>query len=305
MNSKNEIFSKLSLRSKKSVAIIGSSLCSCLIGDYIKKKYGAKVVFYEEKKFIGGAWRIDGYGNMFSNIIAPTDQNTRKVFNKALIFLKNKKIQIKNLNQNSFYANQIVDTHIFNFNNFFNKIKKEYLFRRLKVKSLIEKEECVLVNNEYMHDYVLFPNSVNFKISKKKSSLTKIFKLPKCKIIKSKHIRIISKGISKEKLGGLNYSEQKLGPIDRLQIMKIRKNFFKISARISKEYKRKSKNSIIKNLIELLGIKNILDSSVSSYSSINYTSEQIKEINKINKNFNRIKHYNTSNIIGFISEYLL
>ena len=88
MNSKNEIFSKLSLRSKKSVAIIGSSLCSCLIGDYIKKKYGAKVVFYEEKKFIGGAWRIDGYGNMFSNIIAPTDQNTRKVFNKALIFFE-------------------------------------------------------------------------------------------------------------------------------------------------------------------------------------------------------------------------
>ena len=223
MNSKSELFSSLDLNSKKNIAIIGSSFCSCLLGDYLKVKYGAEVVFYEKTKFIGGAWRSDNFGSFFSNIIAPTTNSQRKVFKKVLTILKKKKIVIKKSKYSSFYANQIVDSYIFDFNHFYKKIKESIIIKRLKVNFIQEKNNYVLINNKFKHDYVLFPNSVNLKNITKKSKLCKTFKIPKGKIIKSKHIRIICKDISKDNFKNLHYSEQTLGPIDRLQATEIKK----------------------------------------------------------------------------------
>ncbi len=305
MNSKNELFSSLDLNSKKNIAIIGSSFCSCLLGDYLKIKYGAEVVFYEKTKFIGGAWRSDNFGNVFSNIIAPTNNSERKVFKKVLIFLKKKKIKIKKLKYNSFYANQIVDSYIFDFNHFYKKIKESSIIKKLKVNFIQEKNNHVLINNKFKHDYVLFPNSVNLKNITKKSKLCKTFKIPKGKIIKSKHIRIICKDIPKDNFKDLYYREQTLGPIDRLQATGIKQNIFMISARISRQSKHKSKSSLTNNVSKLLGIKRILESSINIYSSIHYSPKQIKEINSINAKFSRIKHYNTSSVMEFINKYLL
>ena len=148
MTLKNKFFSSLDLSSKKKVAIIGSSFCSCLIGDYLKIKYGVEVVIYEKTKFIGGAWRIDKYGNTFSNIIAPTDNSTKQVFKKVLSYLKKKKIKIKKLKNSSFYANQIVKTYIFDFSHFYKKIKKANIIKRLNVNSIQEKDNCVLINSK-------------------------------------------------------------------------------------------------------------------------------------------------------------
>ena len=83
----------------------------------------------------------------------------------------------------------------------------------------------------------MFPNSVNIKKITKKSKLHKIFKIHKGKVIKSKHIRIICKDISKDNFKNLHYSEQTLGPIDRLQATEIKKKLFMISARISRQSK--------------------------------------------------------------------
>lgn len=305
MNSKSELFNSLDLNSKKNIAIIGSSFCSCLLGDYLKIKYGSEIVFYEKTKFIGGAWRSDNFGNVFSNIIAPTTNSQKKVFKKVLIFLKKKKIKIRRSKYNSFYANQIVDSYIFDFNHFYKTIKETSIIKKLKVNFIQEKDNHVLINNKFKHDYVLFPNSVNIKKITKKSKLHKIFKIHKGKVIKSKHIRIICKDISKDNFKNLHYSEQTLGPIDRLQATEIKKKLFMISARISRQSKNKSKSFLTNNISKLLDIKRILESSINIYSSIYYSPKQIKEINSINTKFSRIKHYNTSSVMEFISMYLL
>ena len=162
----------------------------------------------------------------------------------------------------------------------------------------------MLINSKFKYDYVFFPNSVNLKNISKKSKSSKTFKIPKGKIIKSKHIRIICKDISNDNFKDLYYNEQSLGPIDRLQVVRIKKNIFKISARISREFKHKSKKSLTNDVSKLLGIKNVLESSINIYSSIYYSPKQIQEISAINTKFSKIKHYDTTSVIGFVGEYL-
>ena len=146
---------------------------------------------------------------------------------------------------------------------------------------------------------------MNIKNITKKSKLRKLFKIYKGKVINSKHIRIICKNISKDNLKNLHYSEQTLGPVDRLQATEIKKRLFMISARISRQSKHKSKSFLTNNISKLLDIKGILESSINTYSSIHYSPKQIKEINSINTKFSRIKHYNTASVMEFISMYLL
>lgn len=91
MQINNNLLHKLKLNSKSKVAIIGSSFCSCLMADFIKSKYKSKIIFYEKTKFIGGAWRFDEHGNIFSNILAPRSIRERKTFKKIIRFLDKKK----------------------------------------------------------------------------------------------------------------------------------------------------------------------------------------------------------------------
>ena len=58
---KKKLIHNLKLNSKTKIAIIGTSICSCVLGDKLKSHFGANVVFYEKTKFIGGAWRSDKY----------------------------------------------------------------------------------------------------------------------------------------------------------------------------------------------------------------------------------------------------
>lgn len=298
-------FSSLELSPKKNVAIIGSSFCSCLIGDYIKSKYGSNVIFYERTKFIGGAWRSDISGNIFSNIIAPTSNEEKKIFKKVIRYLNKKKIKMKKNNFHSYYSNQIVDSYFTDFNLFYKKINNEYLFRRLKVNSICEKDNHIIINNKFKHDYVLFPNYIQLKKITQKSSSIKKFKFPKGKIIRSKHIRIFSKDKIIKKFEHLYYSDKKFGIVDRLQIIKIKNNLFKISGRVSLKSKKKSKNFLINNLKKILDIKNITKTHINTYASINYNPLEIKKINSINEKFFRVRHYNTSSVIGFINRYLI
>ena len=122
--------------------------------------------------------------------------------------------------------------------------------------------------------------------------------------MRPKHIRIICKDISNDNFKDLYYNEQSLGPIDRLQAVKLKKNKLKISARISRELKHKSKKSLTNNVSKLLGINNVLESSINIYSSIYYSPKQIQEISIINTKFSKIKHYDTTSVIGFMGEYL-
>ena len=92
--------------------------------------------------------------------------------------------------------------------------------------------------------------------------------------------------------------------VDRLQIVKI-KNLYKISGRISIEYKNRSKNFLIKNLSQKLRINKIIDATINSYSSIYFNQNEIIKFNMVNKKFNRIRHFDTSSVLGFVKNYFL
>ena len=81
----------------------------------------------------------------------------------------------------------------------------------------------------------MFPNYINLKKIVKNSKQRLVFKIPEGKVIKSKHIRIFTKEKIKKKFSNLFFCEKKFGPLDRLQIIKLEKNLFKISGRISIE----------------------------------------------------------------------
>jgi len=306
MNPTNKNFiHNLKFKPKDNVAIIGSSLCSCLLGNYLKTKFGTNVTYYEKTKFIGGAWRSDEFGNIFSNILAPITLKETKIFGKVLNFLKKEKTKPKKTNLNSFYAGKIVNSYFFDLKYFYEKIKKNNSFRILKVNSIIENDGEVVINNKFKHDYVLFTNYVDLKKLAKNSSPFINFKIPKKKIIRSKHIRIFYKHKNKNKLNDLFYNEKKLSDFDRLQIIEFRKNLYKASARVALESKKKSKIYLINSLTKLLGAKNIFKINIGTYASVVYNILDIKKINLINGKFNRIKHYDTSSVVGFIQKYLL
>ena len=302
---KKEFIDKLDLNCNKNVAIIGSSICSCLLGDYLKSEFGVKVIFYEKSKFIGGAWRKDKFGNIFSNILAPITAKERKIFNKSLKFLDSKSIKSTKMSLQSFYAGQLVDSYLFDFNNFYKKIKREHIFRKLKVNSINENYNHILINNKYKHDYIFFPNYVDLKYIKKNSSPRLTFKIPMVKVIKSKHLRILCTKKVKDKFKNLFYSNEKFGPLDRLQIIKLKQNIYKISGRISIDSKNRSKSFLVNKLSILLDIKNIVKTSINSYSSFYYSKSDIKKIDLINNKFDRVKHYDTQSVLGFINKYLI
>lgn len=306
MNFKKKNFEKnLKLYSKKKVAIIGTSICSCILGDQLKLNYGCEVVFFEKTKFIGGAWRSDRYGNIFSNIIAPTNKSESRIFSKVLKFFRTLKIIPKKNTLKSFYSNQFVDSYLINFHTFFKKIKSKHKYKTLDVKSLIEKSDHVLINKTFKFDYVFFPNYVNIPNIETVSSLNNKFKLPKNKKIKSKHIRIFCKNKVTNNLNNITYSDKKYGVVDRLQIVEVKKNLFKISGRVSLEYKNKSKNYLIRNLSKSIGIKNIIDTQIYAYTSIYFNQNDIRKLNMINKKSNRIRHFETSSVLTFVKNYFL
>ena len=295
----------LKLKPKNNVAIIGSSICSCLLGDYLKSKFGVNVVFYEKSDYIGGAWRSDDNGNIFSNIVAPLTANEKIIFKKFLKFLSKKNIKYKKRKYKSYYANQFIDSYFVDFFNFYKKIKKEHKFRFLKVNTITENNKNVLINNKFKHDYVFFPNYIDLKKISKNSFPALTFKLPKLKKIKSRHVRIFFKKRIKDKLKIFFYSDKKFGPIDRLQIIKIRKNLFKLSGRVAIEFKKKSKSFLINNLVKFFDIKDIIRSNLNYYESMYYSQSDVKKISLINNNFNKIKHYDTESVLGFFKKYLL
>ena len=300
---KKKLIHNLKLNSKTKIAIIGTSICSCVLGDKLKSHFGANVVFYEKTKFIGGAWRSDKYGNIFSNIIAPTNNSEKKVFLKVLNFFRTLKILPKKSELKSFYSNQLVTSYLINFESFFKRFKKKHKIQKLDVRSLKEKSDHVLINNKLKYDYVFFPNYVNIQNIENINSSNK-FKLPKKKKIRSKHIRIFCKNKVISDLNNFFYSEKKYGVVDRLQIVKI-KNLHKISGRISIEYKNRSKNFLIKNLSQKLRINKIIDATINSYSSIYFNQNEIIKFNMVNKKFNRIRHFDTSSVLGFVKNYFL
>lgn len=306
MNLKKKNFiHNLKIDSKNNIAIIGSSICSCLLGNYLKSKFGANITFYEKTKFIGGAWRSDNFGNVFSNILAPTTIEEKKIFKKIISYLKKKETKPKKTDFKSLYAGQIVDSYFFNLSHFYKKMKKNNLFRTLRVNTIVENNTGTIINNKYRHDYVLFPNYVDLKKVSKNSLPLKNFKIPEKKTIRSKHIRIFCKNKVQNKLDNLFYYDDKFGDFDRLQIIKLRKNLFRISARVSLESKKKSKIYLVKRLTKLLGIKKVTNTSINTYSSVVYNILDIKKLSLINNKFNRIKHYDTSSVVGFIQRYLL
>lgn len=302
---KKKLIHKLKINSKTKVAIIGTSICSCILGEKLKLHFGANIVFYEKTKFLGGAWRSDKFGNIFSNIIAPTNKKEKRIFLRVLNFFKTLKITPKKNSLKSLYSRKIVDSYSINFNSFLKNSKKKHKLKNLGVKSLIEKKDYVLINNKYKFDYVFFPNYIDLKKIKIYSSSNDYLEIPPRKKIKSKHIRILCKNKQINKWNNIFYSEKSYGVVDRLQIIEIKKNLFKISGRVSLDYKTKSKKYLIDNLSKKIGLKNIISSRINTYLSVHYNLKDIIKLNRVNKRSNRIRHFDTSSVLGFVNNYFL
>lgn len=303
MYSYKKSFNDLKLKPNNSIGIVGSSLCACFLGEYIRKSFKAKVVFYDKSHRIGGAWQADNKGNLLSNIIYPLSNDEKKIFLKFRKFLKKEKIEFKKDEFKSYYSNYFVKSNYINFTKFYNRVKKKNKFRYLKVKMITEINQNVFINNKFKHDYVFFPNYVDLKKITKSSSPIFSFKFPKPTNIKSHHIRIFFKKKIKDKFKNLSNNEMKSTFLDRLQIAQINKKLFKLSGRISMQYKATSKSFLVNRVTKLFNIKDVIKTHLYFYEHKYFKKSVIKKINLTTNNFNRIIHFDTSSVLGFFNKY--
>ena len=165
-------------------------------------------------------------------------------------------------------------------------------FKKINIKYLVEKKNFVLINKKFKYDLVLVPffNSLD-----QIDLLNKKILIPFKKII-SKHIVLVTK---KPLIKNFYYSEQGDNYFDRIQIKKI-KNFYFLTARIAKNFKKKSKSFFIKNF-SLLNNVELYYSNINSYINYFRNKDQIKKLKKVNSK--KIKIMNTSQLYDSIIKY--
>ena len=293
-----KIFSKSMLKSvNKNIAIIGSSPIMMLLAKYLSKE---NTITIFEKKKIGGAWLYENIiktkTNVFTNVLVPSNAIHQKKIKKVNNFLKKFKVNVK-YNKDTYrtissYKPSTI--YKYDFSLFYSNILKsnDINFKKIDIRCLVEKKNFVLINNKFKYDLVLVPffNSLNHIDLLHKSIL-----IPFKKII-SRHIILVTK---KPLIRNFYYSEQGHNFFDRIQIKRI-KNFYILTARISKNFKKKPKSFFIKNF-SLLKNEKLYYSKINSYINYYRNDEQIKKIKKANSK--KIKIVNTAQLYGSIIKY--
>ena len=108
---------------KNNVCIIGASVTSCILGIYLKKR-GHKVILLEKGSKIGGAWQVDNQGSIFSNIVAPIN-NEVKNFSKVVIFLKRYGVKFNKEYQKALFTKRIIKVKSSDFRSLIKNSKKK------------------------------------------------------------------------------------------------------------------------------------------------------------------------------------
>lgn len=293
-----KIFSKSMLKlNNKNIAIIGSSPIMMLFAKTLSRRNTITVF---EKKKIGGAWLYEDIvqikTNLFTNVLVPSNSTNQKKIKRVNSFLKKFKVNI-NHNKDTYKtvsSYKPTTVYKYDFSLFYSNILKsnKINFKKINIKYLVEKKNFVLINKKFKYDLVLVPffNSLD-----QIDLLNKKILIPFKKII-SKHIVLVTK---KPLIKNFYYSEQGDNYFDRIQIKKI-KNFYFLTARIAKNFKKKSKSFFIKNF-SLLNNVELYYSNINSYINYYRNKEQIKKIKKANSK--KIKIMNTTQLYGSIIKY--
>ena len=109
---------------KKSIAILGGSAASCILGLLLKKKK-YKISIFEKSNTLGGAWALNNGIPKYSNIIAPLNKKEKNFFLKAKKFFKKYKINFLRNETKTLYSKKIVDAPVCDLNKLYITANKK------------------------------------------------------------------------------------------------------------------------------------------------------------------------------------
>ena len=283
----------------KKIAIIGSSAPSCIFAHYLKSKK-FDVTIFESSNNIGGAWALDGMGSKYSNIISPLSKSEKKIFYKAVNFLKTYKVKFKKNFYKSLYSKRIVNSESCNLKGLYDLTKKKIKIKKMTaVKSIVEKDNSVLINNKFVFNYIFFPTYIKLKKIKIKYYKRNIkdISIPYLKMNKALHVRLFVKDLYKK---NYKFKNLTLGPLDRFQIMDINKSISQINGRVLLNWKKREKKAIIKKILESINFKKLIAIKFFVYRSCIRDAKQIKILKERIKKTKRVKYLETFTLLEFI-----
>ncbi len=287
---------------KKKIAIIGSSAPSCIYA-LKKKAENCEVTIFEKSNNLGGAWAIDKKGPKFSNLVAPLTNKEKKYYYKACKILRKYHVKFKDNLYKSLFSKKVLNAPTTSFDKLYDKTKKNISIKKnFNVKSIIENSDDVLINNKFRFHYVYFPTYINLKsIIMKKDKKIKV-KIPFLKINKALHLRVVLKGLKKNKI---RLNQKNFGPLDRFQIIELNKKLSQINGRVLLEWKKKRKKLILKNLLEKVDFTRKISSDFFWYRSCIRDDEQIKNLKSKLSMLRRVRYLETTSLLGFVYKNLI
>ncbi len=283
----------------KKIAILGSSPVMIILFYLLKLKN--EVVLFEENKILGGAWKLQKYKNSFinlhSNVVLPSS-NKEYTRQKEINTLLKKKIgiKIKRSKKKIFALYKPQKYFEYDFNRIYQKILKNshYIVKdKIRKITLLENNK-IKVNKDKVFDIVFFPSyfGINHFYNKKKK-INIDFKL-----IESLHLSVITNNINQK----LIYSDFYNNYFDRIDIHK-HKNFFHITARISKQLKTLKLKKIKEKFIESFPKIVIKKLFINRYKNYYRDQHQLNDLKtKLNKN--KIIYINTTSFIAGICQLI-
>lgn len=286
----------------KNIAIIGGSAASCVLALYLNEKKNCKVTIFEKSKSLGGAWQFDKGGAKFSNIIYPLNAKEKKIYKKSIKFLKKYRIKFRSNIKKSLFSKKTVLAKSCDLNGLYNLAKRKINIKKnTQVKSIKEFTDYILINNKFKFSHVFFPTYIKLKKIHliKENGKNKTVNIPYLKINKALHTRILVKNLKNQ---NWSFKENKIGPMDRFQVINKNKNISQINGRILLEWKGKSKNLIIKNIKSVLNFDRLLSANFFSYRSCIRNSNQIKKLKQVINKTRRIKYLETFTFLEFLRE---
>ena len=286
----------------KNIAIIGGSAASCVLALYLNEKKNCKITIFEKSKNLGGAWQFDKGGAKFSNIIYPLNAKEKKIYKKSIKFLKKYRIKFRSNIKKSLFSKRTVFAKSCDLNGLYHLVKRKINIKKnTQVKSIKEFNDYILINNKFKFSYIFFPTYIKLKKIHliKENGKSKVVNIPYLKINKALHTRLLVKNLKKQ---NWSFKANKIGPMDRFQVINKKKNISQINGRILLEWKGKSKNLIIRNIRRVLNFERLLSANFFSYRSCIRDSNQIKKLKEVIKKTRRIKYLETFTFLEFLRE---
>ena len=279
----------------KKIAILGSSPVM-LILFYLLKKNNSVFIF-DDNELIGGAWKKKFYKNrlmnVYSNVVLPTNNKEYEKQQKINLLLIKTKIGIKIKRTKKIFHVIFKPKNYFNydFNYFYKKIKnqsKNIINEKVKKIEILENKK-VRLNNNYLFDKVFFPSFFGINHFYNEGKKIDI----KFKLIESQHISIIAEKINQR----LFYSDFYDHAFDRVNTYR-HKNFFNLTARISKSLKKTKLEYLKKRITESFPSIIVKKFFINKYKNYYRNNAQCAELKLKLKKKNIIYVDTTSFIIG-------